>query len=684
MKHFFIPVLVCLSFSALSNAYGERLPIQTTPPLDQSNNILNYLCRVASDVTHHSLDGINTQEDWEKVREQRYADYLEMMSLTDVPMTGERPPLNVKIVGTIQKEGYKIIKLYYESLPQLYVPADLYIPTTIDHPVPGVIYVCGHSRTQKVHYQPFPRKFAQLGFVCLIIETIQWGEVLGDHWGCYARGWFHWYSRGYTPAGVELWNAIRGLDLLCSLDEVDKDKLGVTGISGGGTQSWYIAAADPRIKVAAPVCGTCTVEAHIHQRTIDGHCDCMMPINTYLRDFHDIGALIAPRPLMIASANRDGLNSIESVRQNYQYVKKIYDLYGASDNLKLVETPGGHSYHETSRTKIFSFFIKHLMGKDIPPEEVGDIDSSEESMLSVDDLRIYVNGPPSGDRTTTIQDSFQKMAEAPSIQSKEDLNRHRDKVITFLKEKTFHAFPAREPHLGLRMEFRSHDNGNGRTTYSFISEEGYRLKIDARWKEEQEEKRPVLLVLRGPGEQRWDSDGFSSGLPSGWTRALFDTRGIGETSWGPELQWHIRRAAAWTGRTIASMQVYDVLRCLKALRQLPQVDGKRIAIAARDEMAPVALYAALLDGNICSVLIQNPPATQNAASSEDGRGPAIEMLNCLRVTDLPQVAGLLCPNQLVFVGNPPDSFSWAKDVYKTTGNPNKVSVVNNLRDWKPE
>ncbi len=310
-------------------------------------------------------------------------------------------------------------------MPKLYVPADLYIPDGITDPVPGVIYVCGHSRTQKVHYQGYPRKFAQLGFVCLIIETIQWGEVKGSHWGCYAEGRFNWYSRGYMPGGVELWNAIRGLDLLCSLDEVNPDKLGVTGISGGGTQSWYIAAADPRIKVSAPVCGTSTVESHIHQRTIDGHCDCMMPINTYLQDFHDIGALIAPRPLMIASADRDGLNSIEAAHQCHDYIKKIYDLYGAGDNLYFVETPGGHSYHESSRTKIFSLFMKELMGKDVPPEEVGDIDLTQESFLSVEELQIYVDGPPTDDRTTTIQDSFQKMAEPPSIKTTEDLKQYR-------------------------------------------------------------------------------------------------------------------------------------------------------------------------------------------------------------------------------------------------------------------
>ncbi len=683
MKFKTFSIIVLWGLITVFNGYGDVLPIETTPPLDQSNSIINHLYRVASDVTHHSLDGIETLDDWKAVRSQRYADYLEMMSLTDVSMQGKRPPLNVKIVGTIEKEGYKIVKLYYESLPQLYVPADLYIPTNVKYPAPGVLYVCGHSRTQKVSYQPHARKFAQLGFVCLIFETIQWGEVLGDHWGCYARGWFNWYSRGYTPGGVEMWNGIRGLDLLCSLDEVDPDKLGVTGISGGGTQSWYVAAADPRIKVAAPVCGTCTVEAHIHQRTIDGHCDCMMPINTYLRDFHDIGALIAPRPLMVASANRDGLNSIESVRQSYAYIKKIYDLYGATEDLHLVETPGGHSYHESSRTKIFSFFIKHLMGKTISPEQVGDIDDSKASMLSVEELRIYVDGPPPDDRTKTIQDSFQKMAVAPKIRSMRELGKHRSKVIEFLKEKTFRAFPENEPDLELRKEFRAHDGGNGKTVYSFVSEPDYRLKLDCRWKDEQADKRPVLLVLRSPDEKRWDSEGFSSGLPNGWTRAFLEVRGIGETSWAPELQWHVRRAAAWTGRTVASMRVYDVLRSLKALRQLRQTDGKRIAIAARGEMATIALYAALLDGNVCGVLIQNPPPTQNAASEKDGRGPAIEMLNCLRITDLPQVAGLLCPAQLIFLGEPHDNYDWAKRVYQATGNENAVSVVGRIRDWKP-
>jgi len=172
--------------------------------LIQSNNIRNFLIRVAQEITDSSLSEIKQLEDWEKIRSDRYSQFLEMVSLQDMPLNGKRTELNVRVTGTIQREGYHIEKLYYESLPGLYVPANLYVPDNLKERAAAILYVCGHARTQKVHYQTHPAKFAQLGFVCLIIETIQWGEVHGENWGCYANGWFKWYSRGYTPAGVDV------------------------------------------------------------------------------------------------------------------------------------------------------------------------------------------------------------------------------------------------------------------------------------------------------------------------------------------------------------------------------------------------------------------------------------------------------------------------------------------------
>lgn len=644
----------------------ETIPaVEEYPRMDHCNNIRNYLVRVAGEVTHNSLAGINSLHDWEKIRSKRHAQLIEMLGLEDVPMEGQRPPLNVRVTGTLHEKGYHIEKLYYESLPGLYVPANLYIPDKMKKPAPAVLYVCGHMGTQKVYYQAHLRKLVQLGFVALVIETIQYGEVRGEHQGTWRNGWFHWYSRGYNPGGVEAWNGIRALDLLCQRPEVDASMLGVTGNSGGGAQSWYIAALDPRIKAVAPSCGGGTLESQILQRTIDGHCDCMMPINTYLQDFKDIGALIAPRSLLVAESNRDHLYSIESVRHLYQDVKNIYNLYGAMDSVSMVEAQGKHGYDAVSRTTIFSFFVKHLMGKDISPDKIGDVDESKKVMLSEDELRVYVDGPPKDDRTTTVQDSFVKLPEAPVVANEIELAAYKNQVVDFLKRETFNAFPKSQSPLSPRLEFQSRDKSSFLSNnFSFVSEEDWRLKVEMRWRNNPGKVPNTLLVLRNPDDRGRFPSNWIQVPDSTWNIAFLDTRGVGETGWNPDLQWHIRCAAAWTGRTIASMRVYDVLRCLKFLRSLPSVDGDKIGIAASGEMAVVAMYAALLDGNISTVILKDPPPTQNAPSSPDGKGEAIEMLNCLRVTDLPQVAGLLYPAKIKVIGEIPQSYNWAKTVYE--------------------
>jgi cephalosporin-C deacetylase-like acetyl esterase len=500
------------------------------------------------------------------------------------------------------------------------------------------------------------------------------GEVRGEHHGCYANGWFHWYSRGYNPGGVEIWNAIRGLDLLVQRPEVDPEKLGVTGISGGGSQSFYIAAADPRIKTAAPVCGASTFKAHITTRTVDGHCDCMVPINTYQQDFHHIGALIAPRPLLIAQADRDGLNTIESVIELHDDIKRMYELYGVPENISLVVSPGGHSYHTISRQAIHAFFIEHLMGKKVDPEETGDIDQTPENLLSEDDLRVYIDGPPEDDRTTTIQDSFVKLHDDPVISTEQDLKTYRDSVKQFLLTRTFGAFPENAPPFHPRLEFRSLDGGRyGWNIHSFTSEKGWRLKVDIRWRNEPNINKSLMIVLRNYDENRWDSESFSSGIDEEWNIAFLEVRGIGETGWEPGLQWHVRRASAWTGRTIASMQVYDLLRAIEFCRTLDGVDPEKIGISARDEMTVVAMYAALLDGNCHSLILQNPPASQDMPSRPDGRGPATEMLNCLRITDIYQLPALLMPAEIKFQGVVPETYQWSE---KTLEELDKSQLIN--------
>jgi len=646
--------------------------------------IREYLSREARRITENATRDFTSADAFWRLLPKKRAQFLEMMGLSDLPPYEERPPVKAVTTGILDRGLYRIHKLYYESIPNLFVTANLYIPKRDGKaPFPAVLYLCGHAQNQKWHYQAHPRQFAQLGFVCLIIETIQLGEVQGYHHGCYREGWFHWYSRGYTPAGVELLNAIRAVDFLTQLEEVDGSRIGATGISGGGATTWWVAAADERIKVAAPVCATATLASHIYDKTIDGHCDCMWWINTYLWDLADVGALIAPRPLMIASSDKDAIFTIQSIRQVYLQLKRLYEMLGAADNLRLVETPGAHSYHRISRTAIFSWFLKHLQGREIPPEQVGDIDESKEHMEPLEALRVYVDGEPKGNRVKTIHDEFIKLAQPPKIESVADLERARKDVVSKLMQKTFNAFPKEAPPLNLEVEFEfAHDGATG-CRFAFTSEEGWRLHGVLTIPRNAEQPAAAILAPRNAHEARNETERFLGRINAPWAKVVVELRGTGDTAWGEELQWHIRRAAAWTGRTIASMRVYDLLRALEAIRLLPQIDPDSITIAARGEMAAVALYAALLDGRIKAMVLQSPPATQNAPSNPDGHGEAIEMLNCLQITDLPQVAGLLYPTELVFVGDMPDSYTWAKELYGRLGSPDRFIFVSDVSQWKP-
>lgn len=196
-------------------------------------NIMEYLSQEASKITRSSLADLKDARYWRETKLERRRKFVDMLGLTAYLENKKRPSIKPCVTGVIECEGYRIEKLYFESLPGLYVTGNLYVPEERG-PKPAILYLCGHAINQKVHYQEHGHKFAKLGFIVLIIETIQKGEIPGHHHGTYHYGWFHWYSLGYTPAGVEVWNAIRALDLLQSISEVDSERIGVTGISGGG------------------------------------------------------------------------------------------------------------------------------------------------------------------------------------------------------------------------------------------------------------------------------------------------------------------------------------------------------------------------------------------------------------------------------------------------------------------
>ena len=181
-------------------------------------------------------------ENWQSKRSEYRRQLQEMLGLDPMPARGD---LNAVVTGKVEHDNLVVETLHFQSMPGLYVTANLYRPKQQEQPAPAILYLSGHgpvisngiSYGNKVAYQHHGAWFARNGYVCLIIDTVELGEIQGVHHGTYKEKMWWWNSRGYTPAGLEAWDGIRALDYLSTRPEVDTNRFGVTGRSGGGAYS---------------------------------------------------------------------------------------------------------------------------------------------------------------------------------------------------------------------------------------------------------------------------------------------------------------------------------------------------------------------------------------------------------------------------------------------------------------
>ncbi|QHE53032.1 acetylxylan esterase [Pontibacillus sp. HMF3514] len=637
-------------------------------------HISDYLIQKAEEITRKPLPNIQTEDDLFKWRKERQKEYHKMLGI-DTYLHKPRTPLNMHRTGIIKREEYRVEKIYFESLPNLFVAANLYIPNRINSPVPAIVYLCGHSGTQKVNYQEHGRKFAQLGFITLIIDTVQFGEVKGLHHGTYSHGMYNWISKGYTPAAIEVWNAIRGIDLLTEMEQVDSERIGMTGQSGGGSISWWTGCADDRVKVIASSCGTGTIESHIREETINTHCDCVFPSNPYGRSLIEISALMAPRPVLIVSPDEDKHFQINSVRYVSKRLKAFYERLSKGELLHFFEFEGRHSYSSDSRKEIFHWFIKHLMGNgEQHDDKVTDVDEWREDEQ---DLLVFNKRTPANDESTTVQDWFIPNRIKEDIQSSEEHQMNKLNLINHLQKESFATFPQESIHLDMNIRQRYYErNLDWVQKFDYQSEKDFRICGELQGnKKNSNTPAPTVMYLRTKDHLN-KTTSMLDGLNATYLRARIDPRGTGKSSWGSDIDWYIRRSAALTGRTIASIRVWDTLRGIEVLRSMDSVDSNKIILAGEGEMTIPVLYAALLDTNVSAVILKDPPASQDVPATEH-----LEIINSLRYTDLPNLAGMLWPTQIIFVGDRPSSYRIAENVHKHLGHPGGIWHVPSLEYW---
>ena len=354
-----------------------------------------------------------TKQNWPETKELWRDQLREMLG---IPQDLERTDLAVTKTGAIELEGVRVEKLHYQARPGLYVTANLYLPTEQppEEGWPAVLYVCGHARAtdngrllgNKTGYQHHGLWLARHGFVCLMIDTVQLGELHGEHHGTYKLGRWDWMSRGYTPAGVEAWSAIRAVDLLVDMKQVDASKIGVTGRSGGGAYSWFAAALDERIRVAIPVAGITDLRNHVIDGCVEGHCDCMYFVNYFGWDYGKLAALIAPRPLLLENSDSDSIFPLDGVVRIDGQLRSLYSKLEASQNYGLVITPGPHKDTQDLRIPAFRFLMKHLKGVADPV-----IRSPALKELDGEKLAVFERESPANEQVTSVSNWFAPQAE---------------------------------------------------------------------------------------------------------------------------------------------------------------------------------------------------------------------------------------------------------------------------------
>ena len=452
----------------------------------------NYFRMETAQVADRCLAGIQDIEGWKARRGTYRQELFEMLGLAPLPEKTELKPV---VTGRVEHELFTVEKLHFQSRPGLYVTANLYLPRHVPKPAPAILYLSGHgpvikngiSYGNKVAYQHHGAWFARNGYVCLILDTLQLGELQGTHHGTYNQGQWWWNSRGYTPAGVEAWNSIRALDYLQTRSEVDPARIGVTGRSGGGAYSWWIAALDDRIQAAAPVAGITDLENHVVDGTVEGHCDCMFLVNTFRWDYPQVAALVAPRPLLIVNTDSDSIFPLDGVVRLHAKVGRIYALHQASDKLGLVITPGGHQDTQELQIPVLRWFNRHLKGEDPL------IETAAVKFFEPEQLRVF-KSPPADEVNTTVQETFVPLGPSPSLPpTPAEWKSQPAFWLSRLREKVFAGWAGEDLPLNQEQRFSVERDGLRFRAFDFSSQPGVPLRLY--WVQKAGPERPERIEL---------------------------------------------------------------------------------------------------------------------------------------------------------------------------------------------
>src|SRR5438309_10925342 len=391
----FVYIVCILAFLfAVPTAGQESDDLKFASGLEQFQDIRRMLPSYLNNIglqmltqRQRQIEGLATIEDV-----SRRKAYLRERMLNDLGGFPERTPLNARLVGVLQRPRYRIEKVIFESQPHFYVTANLYLPTTGHPPYPAILFPLGHEPGGKTNptWQQMLGSLATKGFVALTWDPIGQGERLQIYDEDLRESKVGDSTTEHTVVGAQclligdhlarytIWDGMRALDYLLSRPEVDPTRVGLTGNSGGGTHTAYIAALDDRIQVAAP---SCYITSWRRMLQTIGPQDAEQTFPFWLQDgldYPDYLYAFAPKPYLLLSAIGDFF-PIEGARETFAEAAKVYSAIGAKEKLGMFEADDGHGYNKTRRLAAYDWFGRWLKGAgDTDPEPQIEMATPEE------------------------------------------------------------------------------------------------------------------------------------------------------------------------------------------------------------------------------------------------------------------------------------------------------------------
>ena len=570
------------------------------------NSARNKLIQTLNGIAYQQLAGraaavarIETRAEAEQRKKQVREEILSLIG----GLPEHKGAVAVREFGMLSGDGFRIEKLAYESLPGLWVTANLYLPATGNGPFPAVLLAPGHEASGKQSQYSFGGNFARAGVIALAIDPLGQGErlqyydpatkksTIGGSTGEHGEANIPAMLLGEDIARYFINDSMRGIDYLLSRRDVNPDRIGALGCSGGGTSTAYLAALDDRVKVAGVACYITSFKELLPSAT--GNQEAEQSIPHFIEqglDFADWVEAFAPKPYAIISTMND-MFPFEGARETHEEAARIYKLYGAEDRLHWITGPGGHGNLGPISPAILGFFLHYL--KDAP---AGDAAFTPLRPQNPADLLCTPEGHIGGETIPSIlrvRAAGMRPKRPDATELAEDV-----RALTGVVARPSTRAP-------LTAVLSTEDRGTYKVQKLSIQGENGEILAIVATPSSAGRKRALLILDSDPQSRAAEFQGAEHGeivMLLGVTPSPSGTEGLKSPYLGPFNLLSLR--AMLVGKTILGMRVDDTIRGVDWLAARDDVDHGWIMVQGTGAMGPVALHAAVLDSRITSVGIK--------------------------------------------------------------------------------